>query len=374
MVFVNITQITTIKVCNIYIFALQTDRKATVNVTSGWGMKKKITIRDVAEQAGTSVATVSRVINGKDDVAAELESAVRDAIRKLGYTPNRAARSLKNSRTNNIGIIVNNLHDPFFYDLIRGFEDGSVETNYDVMFCSVVNDNPEAKEKYVRHLSGGLVDAIVLYGSYRTDAQAVEYLLNNPGIELVMIENDIPGVNCNKILIDNYGGAQKAVEYLIGKGHKKIAYISGNPNRKVAVDRLNGYLDTMRREGLLIRDDYILHAYNNMDGYGCMETILKSSDPPTAVFCWDDGVASYAARACKDAGVSIPEQMTIVGFDNRTMLPEDYQGPRITSVEQPLYRIGKETIELLSKRLSNPEKQEPITRIYETRVIEKETG
>ena len=101
---------------------------------------------------------------------------------------------------------------------------------------------------------------------------------------------------------------------------------------------------------------------------------MKSSDPPTAVFCWDDGVASYAARACKDAGVSIPEQMTIVGFDNRTMLPEDYQGPRITSVEQPLYRIGKETIELLSKRLSNPEKQEPITRIYETRVIEKETG
>ena len=84
---------------------------------------------------------------------------------------------------------------------------------------------------------------------------------------------------------------------------------------------------------------------------------MKSSDPPTAVFCWDDGVASYAARACKDAGVSIPEQMTIVGFDNRTMLPEDYQGPKITSVEQPLYRIGK-----------------PITRIYETRVIEKETG
>ena len=135
MVCVNITQKTTIKVCNIYIFALQPDRKVVVNVTSGWGMKKKITIRDVAEQAGTSVATVSRVINGKDDVAAELESAVRDAIRKLGYTPNRAARSLKNSRTNNIGIIVNNLHDPFFYDLIRGFEDGSVETNYDVMFC-----------------------------------------------------------------------------------------------------------------------------------------------------------------------------------------------------------------------------------------------
>ena len=107
---------------------------------------KKITIKDVAELAGTSVATVSRVVNGKDDVAAELELTVQKAIKELNYVPNRAARALVKNKTNNIGIIVNNLHDPFFYDLIRGFEDGSVVTYYDVMFCIVVNDDCSVKE------------------------------------------------------------------------------------------------------------------------------------------------------------------------------------------------------------------------------------
>lgn len=335
---------------------------------------KKITIKDVAELAGTSVATVSRVVNGKDDVAAELELTVQKAIKELNYVPNRAARALVKNKTNNIGIIVNNLHDPFFYDLIRGFEDGSVETNYDVMFCSVVNDDSSVKEKYVRHLSSGLVDAVVLYGSYRTDEKAVRYLVNNPKIELAMIENDIPEVHCNKILIDNYGGAQKAVEYLIGKGHRKIACISGNPIRKVAQDRLNGYVDAMRNNGLAISDDYLKHAFNNKDGYSCMKEILATRNRPSAVFCWDDGVASYAVNACQDEGIQIPQEMAIVGFDNRTMLPEDYRGPRITSVEQPLYRIGKETIELLSSRLASQEKQEPVTKIYETKIVEKETA
>ncbi|MCI6238362.1 MAG: LacI family transcriptional regulator [Lachnospiraceae bacterium] len=336
-------------------------------------MKKRATIKDVALTAGISVATVSRVVNNLGVVTPEHEKAVRDAIKQLNYTPNRAARALVKNKTHNIGIIVNNLHDPFFYDLIRGFEDGSIETNYDVMFCSVVNDDPESKEKYVRHLSGGLVDAIILYGSYRTDVHAIECLQNNPNIELAMIENDIPDLSCNKLLVDNIGGAKQAVEYLIANGHRKIAYISGNPNKKVTMDRLNGYVQTMQAHGLEIKDEYIHHVSENILGYQCMKDILKSKEKPTAVFCWDDGVASYAVRACIDEGVSVPGEMSIMGFDNRRIFPQGYRGPDITTIEQPLYQIGKESIELLSKRLSDPNSVEPIRKIYPTRVIEKET-
>ncbi len=335
---------------------------------------KKASIKDVAREADVSLATVSRVINHLDGVKPEMQQRVRDAIAKLGYSPNHAARALVTQKTNAIGIIVNNLHDPFFYDLIKGFEMGAQQTSYSVIFCSVLGGDVKSKETYVKYLSNGVVDAVVLYGSYLSDESVIQYLHENSKMEYVMIENDAPSVACNKLLIDNLGGAGEAIRYLIQKGHKRIAHICGNPNKMVTMDRFNGYIQAMHEAKLEVMDGYIQYTSTDYkSGYERMKALMELPVPPTAVFCSDDAIASYAVRAALDLGLRVPEDISVMGFDNQSILPDFYRGPMITSVEQPLYTIGMDSIRLLSERLNQGDPGEEVRKIYKTRIIERET-
>lgn len=189
-----------------------------------------------------------------------------------------------------------------------------------------------------------------------------------------MIENDVPSVDCNKFLIDNLGGARDAVNYLIEKGHKRIAHICGNPNKMVMMDRFNGYIQTMQESRLEVLDGYIQYiSADYKSGYEKMKTLLELPVPPSAVFCSDDAIASYAIKAAFDMGVRVPEDISVMGFDNQRILPDYYTGPAITSVEQPLYMIGMDSIRLLSERLNQAEPGEVVRRVYKTRIVEKET-
>ncbi len=332
------------------------------------------TIKDIAREAGVSLATVSRVINHMNNVSDEVRERVEEVIVRLGYNPNNAARSLAKRKTNTIGVIVNNLHDPFFHDLIKGFEYGAQNTSYNVVFCSVLGGDVDMKERYIKYLTNGVVDAVVLYGSYLSDERIINYLKDS-NVNYALIENDIEELNCNKLLIDNYNGSRNAVEYLISRGHRNIAYICGNPNKKVSVERLNGYLDAMHKNNLNISDGFI--QYTNADyhsGYEKMEYLMSlQTKRPTAVYCADDAIASKAVMAALDMGIGIPEQVSIMGFDNQTVLPDGYKGPGITSVAQPLYEIGVESIQLLARQLDDKDSSEMIRKVYDTYIVEGET-
>lgn len=337
-------------------------------------MGNGITIKDVAKASGVSLATVSRVVNGTDMVSEATKEKVMEAVRSLGYNPNNAARALVSHKTNAIGIVVHNLHDPFFYDLIRGFETGAQQTKYNVIFCSVLGSDIKSKEKYLKYLTNGVVDGIILYGSYLTDESVTRYLKDRDAMKYVMIENDIPDFSCNKLLIDNTGGAQSAIRYLKNKGHHSIAHICGNPNKKVTIDRLNGYLNEMRLAGLEIHDGYIGHTSTDYkSGYERMREMMELPCRPSAVFCSDDAIASYAIRAATDMGLCVPKDVSVIGFDNQTILPDCYRGPRITTVEQPLYQIGYDSVALLSQQLEDQKTVTNVRKTYETRIVEKET-
>lgn len=336
--------------------------------------RKVVSIVDVAKEAGVSSATVSRVVNNINKVKPEVRQKVLDAIDKLGYSPNHAARSLVKQQSNCIGIVVNNLHDPFFHDLIKGFEMAAQQTRYAVMFCSVLGGDVASKEQYVRYLTNGVVDAVILYGSYLSDQSVINYLKDIKDVDYIMIENDVPELECNKFLIDNFGGAKRAVEYLIKKGHRRIAHICGSPNKKVTKGRMDGYEEAMKEAGLSIPDSYIQSTSTDYhSGYQCMETLLDLEEPPTAVFCSDDAIASFAVRAAMDRGLKVPEDISVMGFDNQTILPDHYRGPEITSVNQPLYKIGMDSVLLLNERLNSKEALEPVKKIYETEIVEKES-
>lgn len=337
-------------------------------------MGNGITIKDVAKASGVSLATVSRVVNGTDMVSEATKEKVMEAVRCLGYNPNNAARALVSHKTNAIGIVVHNLHDPFFYDLIRGFETGAQQTKYNVIFCSVLGSDIKSKEKYLKYLTNGVVDGIILYGSYLTDESVTRYLKDRDAMKYVMIENDIPDFSCNKLLIDNTGGAQSAIRYLKNKGHHSIAHICGNPNKKVTIDRLNGYLNEMRLAGLEIHDGYIGHTSTDYkSGYERMREMMELPCRPSAVFCSDDAIASYAIRAATDMGLCVPKDVSVIGFDNQTILPDCYRGPRITTVEQPLHQIGYDSVALLSQQLEDQKTVTNVRKTYETRIVEKET-
>lgn len=332
-----------------------------------------VTLKIVAEKAGVSPATVSRVINNSGYVSEDARRKVEKAIEILGYVPNNAARALAKKRTNAIGVVVNNLHDPFFHDLIKGFEDGATETSYNVVFCSTLGEDVAGKERYVKYLTNGVTDGIVLYGSYLSDESIINYLIDI-NFPLILIENEISGRNVNNLLIDNIGGAEDAVRYLISLGHKRIAHIVGNPNRKVNIDRMNGYINAMHKNAISIDSSHIKYITTGYaSGYDKMKELMLSDNRPTAVFCSDDAIASYAVRAAIDLGLKVPEDVSVMGFDNQTILPDGYRGPDITTMEQPLYRIGKDSICFLTEVLANDGCMQPIRKVYSTKIIIKET-
>ncbi len=334
---------------------------------------KMITIKDVAEAANVSLATVSRVINNSEMVKPERRDRVLKAIENLGYLPNYAARVLVTKKTETIGVIVNNLHDPFFYDLIKGFETGAQQTSYNVIFCSIMGGDTQAKEKYIRYLNKGVVDAVVLYGSYMSDDILTHYIGDDCPVKYLLVENDLPNFDCNKLLIDNKDGARIATRYLIENGHREIAHICGNPNKKVSLDRFNGFMETMRLSGLEVLDGYIQYTmagYSN--GYECMKRLIQSEQRPSAVFCSDDAIASYAIRAAIDMGLRVPQDISVMGFDNQKILPDKYQGPEITSMEQPLFDIGVDSIRILVDQVSGNVDQY-VRKMYETTLIKKES-
>ena len=332
-----------------------------------------MTITDIARLAGVSPATVSRVINQKGYVRQELKDKINKVIAETGYLPNQAARLLAHKRAGTIGVIVHNLHDPFFYDLIRGFEQAAQEISYKVIFASILGGDSQSKESYLQYFSGGVVDAVVIHGSYFSDKELLRCISPSSSLDLLLIENDLQEIPCNKLLIDNEHGASAAINYLISRGHRQIAHICGNPNRKVTIDRLNGYLRTMRVRGLEVQDGYLQHLSSDYRiGYDRMRDLLALPSRPTAVFCSDDAIASYAVKAAMDAGLRVPEDISIMGFDFQKNLPDSYRGPKLTTVRQPLYQIGYDSITMLAKQL-NQASYEPERIMYETEIIEQET-
>lgn len=333
-----------------------------------------VTIREIAQQSGVSLATVSRVLTNSRPVQPELRERVMEVARELGYVPNTAARALVKRRTDAIGVVVNNLHDPFFHDLIRGFEAGASETDYNVVFCSAMGREMQRKQRYVRYLSNGVVDGIILYGSYDFD-EALVRELHATGFPFFLIESSVEGVHTNNFLIDNEGGVYNAVRYLHRHGHRRIAYIAGRLEKRVCVERLNGYYKAMQDLCLEVPAEYVRYIEeDSSDGRALMAQFLAlpAKVRPTAVLCYDDAVASHAIRCALEQGLRVPQDISIMGFDNQTIPPNGYKGPAITSVSQPLYEIGFDSIILLSQILRG-ERESGITKQYQTHIAEKES-
>lgn len=309
----------------------------------------RVTIRDVAARAGVSVATVSKVINERYGVSAATLARVRAVIDELGYEASLVAQSLRNHRTNVIGILVADL-EPFSTELLKGAADAIRGSGFELVVYSAggrTGDPSGWEKRYLSRLSGTLVDGAVLV----TPAVSLEAV---PGTPVVAVDPHTGPSHLPTIDSDNLRGAQLATEHLLDLGHRRIAFLSGRPDLESATLRKAGYLRALEAAGVPADENLIrIGAYDPEISAASAHDLLTGPDRPTAVFAANDISAIATVGAARELGLSVPDDLSVVGFDN---VPESALcSPPLTTVDQPIREMGHRAISMLIALINGDE-------------------
>ncbi len=331
-------------------------------------------IEDVAKAAGVSKALVSRYLNNKSGVSEKNRARIAEAIGLLNYRRNDIARSLVQQKTGALGIILDSICQVFIFDLVRGLEIGGRENNYKVIFCDCLAD-PGVKLSYIDYLSHNRVDGLIMYGSFLTDNDIVAGL-SRSRFPFLMIENNVPGLATNKVLIDNMDASKRLVSYLYGKGYKDIRMVCWGMTTFAGRERCEGFKQGMAECGLALTEKSIYFnnpPYQKHEPFEIMNKLIDEGDLPEAIFFGADELAYAAIKICRQRGVQIPGDVAIVGFDNESYFGNDILMPKLTTMAQPLYEVGKSAIQLLAEAIAKPE-MPPRTVIFPAKLLIGETA
>ncbi|QKV81022.1 LacI family DNA-binding transcriptional regulator [Amycolatopsis sp. Hca4] len=308
-----------------------------------------MTIRDVAARAGVSVATVSKVINERYGVSAATLARVRAVIEELGYEASLVAQSLRNHRTNVIGILVADL-EPFSTELLKGAADAIRGSGFELVVYSAggrTGDPLGWEKRYLSRLSGTLVDGAVLV----TPTVSLDVV---PGTPVVAVDPHTGPSHLPTIDSDNLRGAQLATEHLLDLGHRRIAFLAGRPDLQSAELRKTGYLRALTAAGITPDEDLIrIGAYDPEISAASAHALLTGPDRPTAVFAANDISAIATVDAARELGLAVPDDLSVVGFDN---VPESALcSPPLTTVDQPIREMGHRAIRMLIALINGDE-------------------
>ena len=306
-----------------------------------------IKMRDVAEHAGVSVSTVSHVINETRHVSTDTRQRVLGAMDALNYQPNRLARSLRVKKTQTIGMIVPDSSNPFFSEIARHIEDYCFEQGYSVILCN--SDGDLDKELfYANVLVEKQVDGILFVAVGLSEDNILS--LNAQHIPTMLVDRHIPKLALDSVLVDNRKGGWLATEHLIERGHRRIGCITGFSGLTPSSERVMGYHQALEEHSLSIDESLIVQGdFHFKSGYDRTQQLLDLKEPPTAIFCGNDLMGIGAMRAAVERGLSIPEDIAFVGFDDIPIA--QFTNPPLTSVTQPLKKLGRLSSQLLIDRI-----------------------
>jgi DNA-binding LacI/PurR family transcriptional regulator len=310
------------------------------------------TLEEVGEVAGVSRATVSRVVNGSPRVSPDAKKAVERAIRKLGYTPNPAARALVTKRTDTIALVISEpetrvFSDPFFLEVVRGIS--SVIEGTQLQIVLLLANGARGHQKVERYVRQGHVDGVVLLSLHGADP--LPRMLAKANMPTVLLGRvlgrpaSIPSVD-----VDNRLGAREAVEHLVSLGRTTIATITGPLDMCAGVDRRDGFRDAMREAGLRSGDGLVVNGdFGEDSGYRGMERILRRHPDVDGVFAASDLMAAGALRALREAGRTVPGDVAVVGFDDAPLAR--HTTPPLTTMRQPMDDVARAMAELLLRQI-----------------------
>ncbi|WP_294151278.1 LacI family DNA-binding transcriptional regulator [uncultured Clostridium sp.] len=307
-----------------------------------------ITIADVAREAGVSVATVSRVLNKNGPVSPVAHEKVNLAIAKLNYQPNVWGRRLRRKESRMLLILVPTISNPFYSSIVAGIEDEARRYRFGTMLC-ITNGDEGREREFIELLFDGQADGAVMLCVDKDDKDVKEIADKVPIVQCCEFCKD---ADIAHVSIDNFAAAAQVVRYLRSLGHEKIGFV-GSVNQFVSSeDRRKGYEAEMEKLGLPVRKEYMTYAdrdYSFQSGIAAARELLTLPDRPTAIFCISDVLAMGAIRAAEELGLSVPGELSVVGFDDveyATMM-----NPMLTTVSQPLYPLGKTSARMLIEQI-----------------------
>jgi DNA-binding LacI/PurR family transcriptional regulator len=312
---------------------------------------RHITINDLAKRLKLSASTVSRALRDHPDISKKTKARVRDVAAKTNDQPNLIAQSLQTRRSNNIGVIVPEIRNTFFSTVISGIEEVAYEAGYTIMVCQS-NDTYIRETINTRALAANRVAGMLVSISQEThDFEHLRTIMTQ-GIPLVLFDRIVEDLEVSKVVVDDFNGAYNAVSYLIRQGRKRIAHIGGRNQLYVSRKRRQGFEAAMKDHNISPDPDYIVTGgYHEEDGRAAAQELCGLAAPPDAVFAINDPVALGAYMHFIDSGIKIPEEIALIGFSNNpnTTLIR----PRLTTVSQPAFEMGKVAVSLLLKKLGS---------------------
>lgn len=313
-------------------------------------MKRQVTIKDIAQKLGISTSTVSRALKDHPDISLKTREAVQELAKLLGYKPNLIALNLKHSRTNTIGVIMPEVQHYFFSTILNGIEEVAYKNDFSVMVF-------QSNESYMREvlntqtMLANRVDGVLASISKNThDFSHFKQLIDNE-IPLVLFDREIESLHADSVIVDDYTGAYQAVNHLISKGCKRIAFFSAPQHLLIGKNRLEGYKAALEHHNMPFDSDLVYSCDTFDQAVKISRSVLKKKNRPDAVFAVNDLTAIGAMKVAIQLGLKIPEDIKFVGFENSrsAWIIE----PELTTVDQFGFEMGKKATELLLKRIKS---------------------
>jgi LacI family transcriptional regulator len=328
-----------------------------------------ITSRDIAKAAGVSQSTVSRALRGDTRVAEATRLRVVETAERLQYTPNVLARSLITNRTRTIGVVVSDITNPFYPELLDVLHGEITLSGYRTVLFNERTDEGGA-DTLLPQLAGRAVDGMV-FASVTLGSRSAE-VFSRAGLPVVLLNRHVDAAQVDRVISDNEAGGQLAGRFLAEMGHRRIALIAGPANTSTSRDREAGFRAILEELGTPLQERYRRSGdYSHQSGYQWCLDLLREDERPTAIFCGNDVIAFGALDAAKRLRVRVPEELSILGFDDIEMA--SWEVFSLTTIRQPLARMAKVAVRMLVERLEADGAQEPREVAFPTQLIRRET-
>jgi DNA-binding LacI/PurR family transcriptional regulator len=309
------------------------------------------TVKDVAERAGVSTATVSRVLSGTGSVREPLKTKVVAAARALGYRPNRAARDLRARTTRTIGVLIPDIENPFFTSVVCGIEHTLQATGHTLLLANY-NEDPSRERAHLETFRAENIGGLIFAASGSPAADYVDMV--EGGLPMVAVSRAPARLRTDQVTVANRDGAYSGTAHLIARGHRRVALVNGPAVFNTARDREQGYRDAFQDARLAVDESLIVHSdFRQAAGHDAMVRILELRARPTAVFAGSNLLTLGALQAIHEANLEIPSQIAIVGFDDMPWATS--LRPPLTTVAQPAFDVGRTAAELLLERIRKPD-------------------
>ncbi|MGL4343880.1 MAG: LacI family DNA-binding transcriptional regulator [Cellulosilyticaceae bacterium] len=331
-------------------------------------MESITTIKEVAEYAGVSVATISRVLNNPDRVKDDTKRRVFEAIEALNYSPNLLGRNLRLAYTKTILVLLPTIANDFYSDIIFGIRKSAEQDSYNIMI-GVTDHNQDTEIKYMNLLQTKSVDGVILLASTLGREYLGELSRQFPMIQCCEY---VEGLEISTVTIDNYKAAYEATQYLVSLGHKHIGFVGGEGNYISSELRLQGFQDAMKAQGIPEKSEYqCTSQYSYKGGSRACEKLMGLSVPPTAIFAVADSIAVGVIKKALEKGKKIGEELDVIGFDD-TAIANVYH-PTVTTVAQPRFELGQNAYWLLRQTIENKISQKQVIYLPHTLKVRETT-